>query len=206
MHENRETSLPTARASSSPAGKGESRTSGTHGSEESDRAVVPMKPSNKATGQTPEAAERVEGRVRTKENVPKARAAPAQDGTSASQGLKGVRQAAREREQERFTTWLHHLTVELLRDSYYALKREAAPGGEGAAGLRSACAGECVRGEPGRGTGGEDVGADPTSRSSRDWDRDWDRVHVFEMCEACSKKTRVLGTAEAVEEHEFYVI
>jgi RNA-directed DNA polymerase len=42
-----------------------------------------------------------------------------------------VRQAAREREQERFTTWLHHLTVELLRDSYYALKREAAPGVDG---------------------------------------------------------------------------
>src|ERR1035437_5353084 len=36
MHENRETSSPTARVSGSPAGEGESRTSGTHGSEESD--------------------------------------------------------------------------------------------------------------------------------------------------------------------------
>jgi hypothetical protein len=36
MHENRETSLPTARASGSPAGEGESRTSGMHSSEESD--------------------------------------------------------------------------------------------------------------------------------------------------------------------------
>jgi RNA-directed DNA polymerase len=84
-----------------------------HGSEESDRAVVPMKPSNKVTGKTPAAAERVEGRARTEENVRKARAVPAQDGATASQGLRGVRKAARERKQERFTTLLHHLTVDL---------------------------------------------------------------------------------------------
>ena len=131
MHENRETSLPTERSSGSPAGEGESRTSGTHGSEESDRAVVPMKPTNKVTGQTPAAAERVEGRARTEENVTKARAAPAQDGTTASQGLKGVRKAARERKQEQFTSLLHHLTVDLQRDSYQALKRDAAPGVDG---------------------------------------------------------------------------
>src|SRR5450631_2959339 len=131
MHENRETSLPTARASGSPAGEGESRTTGMHSSEESDGAVIPMKPSNKVTGKTPKAAEMVEGRAPTKENVQKVRAVPAQDGAAATQGLKGVRKAARERKQERFTTLLHHLTVELLRDSYYALKREAAPGVEG---------------------------------------------------------------------------
>src|ERR1039458_1134974 len=131
MHENRETSSPAARASGSPAGEGESRTSDTHGSEESDRAVVPMKPSNKGTGQTPAAAEMGEGRARTKENVQKACAAPAQDGTTASQGLKGVRKAARERKQERYTTLLHHLTVDLLRDSYHALKSDAAPGVDG---------------------------------------------------------------------------
>src|ERR1035441_1172769 len=106
-----------------------------HGDEESDRAVVPMKPSNKVTGQSPEAAEdpegTPEGRARTKENVQKARAVPAQDGAAASKGLKGVRKAARERKQERFTTLLHHLTVDLLRDSYHALKSDAAPGVDG---------------------------------------------------------------------------
>ncbi len=102
-----------------------------HSSGESDGAVVPMKPSNKATGQAPEAAERVEGRASTKENVQQARAVPAQHGAAASQGLKGVRKVAKERKQERFTTLLHHLTVNLLRDSYYALKREAAPGVDG---------------------------------------------------------------------------
>src|SRR6266704_6673224 len=131
MHENRETPWPTVSESRSPAGEGESRTSGMHSSGESDGAVVPMKPSNKATGQAPEAAERVEGRASTKENVQQARAVPAQHGAAASQGLKGVRKVAQERKQERFTTLLHHLTVNLLRDSYYALKREAAPGVDG---------------------------------------------------------------------------
>src|SRR5437016_8967886 len=51
MHENRETPSPTVSESGSPAGEGESRTSGMHSSGESDGAVVPMKPSNKATGQ-----------------------------------------------------------------------------------------------------------------------------------------------------------
>src|SRR6266436_4414026 len=131
MHENRETPWLTAGESGSPAGEGESRTTGMHGSGESDGAIVPMKPSNKATGQAPGAAERVEGRAPTKENVQQARAVPAQHGAAASQGLKGVRKVAKERKQERFTTLLHHLTVNLLRDSYYALKREAAPGVDG---------------------------------------------------------------------------
>jgi group II intron reverse transcriptase/maturase len=48
-----------------------------------------------------------------------------------SQGLGGVRQVAREKKQERFTALLHHLTIELLRESYYALKRNAAPGVDG---------------------------------------------------------------------------
>jgi group II intron reverse transcriptase/maturase len=48
-----------------------------------------------------------------------------------SQGLSGVRQAAKERKQERFTALLHHLSVNLLRDSFHALRREAAPGVDG---------------------------------------------------------------------------
>jgi retron-type reverse transcriptase len=48
-----------------------------------------------------------------------------------SQGLHGVRQAAKERKQERFTALLHHLSVGLLRDSFYALQRQASPGIDG---------------------------------------------------------------------------
>jgi group II intron reverse transcriptase/maturase len=48
-----------------------------------------------------------------------------------SQGLAGVRKAARERKQERFTALLHHLSGALLRDSFYALRRQASPGVDG---------------------------------------------------------------------------
>jgi retron-type reverse transcriptase len=48
-----------------------------------------------------------------------------------SQGLRGGRQAAQDRKQERFTALLHHLTVDLLRTSFLALQRKAAPGVDG---------------------------------------------------------------------------
>ena len=56
---------------------------------------------------------------------------PTQSGKRMSQGLHGVRQAAKERKQERFTALLHHLSVGLLRDSFYALQRKASPGIDG---------------------------------------------------------------------------
>jgi len=45
--------------------------------------------------------------------------------------LAGVRRAAKARKGEKFTALLHHLTIGLLRDSFYALKRQAAPGVDG---------------------------------------------------------------------------
>jgi hypothetical protein len=45
--------------------------------------------------------------------------------------LAGVRKAARKHKQEKFTALLHHRTVDLLRDSFYALPRHAAPGVDG---------------------------------------------------------------------------
>jgi len=41
--------------------------------------------------------------------------------------LDRIREAARDKHL-RFTSLMHHITVDLLRDSYYALKRNAAPG------------------------------------------------------------------------------
>lgn len=99
--------------------------------EESDGVVVPMNPVNKATEQQAGAAEREEGRMPTKENIGPSRTPPAQNGQGVSQGLAGVRQRARENKEERFTTLLHHLTVDLLRESYKALKKSAAPGVDG---------------------------------------------------------------------------
>ena len=42
-----------------------------------------------------------------------------------------MRRAANERRQEKFTALLHHLSVDLLRESFYALQRKAAPGVDG---------------------------------------------------------------------------
>jgi group II intron reverse transcriptase/maturase len=46
-------------------------------------------------------------------------------------GLQGVREAARKRPQVRFNALLHHVTFDLLWDSFHALKRQAAPGVDG---------------------------------------------------------------------------
>src|SRR5260370_1130195 len=42
-----------------------------------------------------------------------------------------VREAAGGNKEMKFTALLHHLTVDLLRDSFYSLKRKAAPGVDG---------------------------------------------------------------------------
>jgi len=56
---------------------------------------------------------------------------PTQSGERVSQGLHGVRERARKNKQEQFTALLHHVTAELLRESFYGLKRKAAPGVDG---------------------------------------------------------------------------
>jgi RNA-directed DNA polymerase len=128
MHENRETSHPPADSAGRPE-KANSRTAGAHGGEESDRGIVPVNQPNKEAKRS--SAEAGEGRLRTKENIGQPHTSPAQNGQGVSQGLDGVRRVARERKQERFTTLLHHLNVQLLRESFYALKRGAAPGVDG---------------------------------------------------------------------------
>jgi len=76
-------------------------------------------------------AESEEGRPLIKENAGQSNTGPTQSGTGVSQGLAGVRKAAREHKEMRFTALLHHLTADLLREGFYALKRKAAPGVDG---------------------------------------------------------------------------
>jgi group II intron reverse transcriptase/maturase len=76
-------------------------------------------------------AEVGEGRAQTKENIVQSHMHPTLSGKRMSQGVDGVRKAAKERKQERFTTLLHYLNVDLLRDSFYALQRKASPGVDG---------------------------------------------------------------------------
>jgi RNA-directed DNA polymerase len=127
MRENRDTSIVPADSAGRTA-KAQSHKAGMHAMEESDRGTVPTNQPNKGAKATAEVGE---GRLRPKENAGQSHTPPAQNGQRVSQGLNGVRRAARERKQERFTTLLHHLSVDLLRDSYCALKRKAAPGVDG---------------------------------------------------------------------------
>jgi group II intron reverse transcriptase/maturase len=76
-------------------------------------------------------AEIEEGRTRTKENIVQSHTSPTQSGKRVSQGLRGVREAAKTRKQEQFTALLHHVTIDLLRGSFHALKRQATPGVDG---------------------------------------------------------------------------
>ncbi|ACC76375.1 MULTISPECIES: group II intron reverse transcriptase/maturase [Paraburkholderia] len=99
-----------------------------YGREKSDSAVVAKKPANKV-GKP--AAEWVEPRAGTEGNANQNRTRRAQNRGSVSQGLDRVRQLARQHKKMRFTTLLHHVTVERLSAAFYALKRKAAPGVDG---------------------------------------------------------------------------
>jgi group II intron reverse transcriptase/maturase len=96
-----------------------------YGDRESHNGVVPAKRSNESQGGQKEI---VEGRPLTKENAeePNPHRTPSRD--SGPSGLDRVRQAAKGDEKMRFTALLHHVNVDLLRSSYYGLKRQAAAG------------------------------------------------------------------------------
>jgi group II intron reverse transcriptase/maturase len=96
--------------------------------EKSDKAVVPKKQPNK---EGLPLAEAVEGRALPKRNNGQATAVRTQSRGTASNGLAGVRQAARQKKDVQFTALLHHITIELLEQSYFALKRNSAPGLDG---------------------------------------------------------------------------
>src|SRR5712664_3619050 len=99
-----------------------------HGREKSDSAIVAVKPTNKAV---PTAAEPVEPRAGAKGSARQQSTHRTQGRERVAQALERVRKAARQRKKERFTSLLHHITVDLLRLSFFALKRDAAPGADG---------------------------------------------------------------------------
>src|SRR5208337_3141391 len=99
-----------------------------HEPEKSDSVVVAAKLTNKAERS---AAEPVEPRTGTKGNVDQQSTRPAQDRESVSQALDRVREAARQRKKEQFTSLLHHVDLAMLRTAFYAMKRDAAPGVDG---------------------------------------------------------------------------
>jgi RNA-directed DNA polymerase len=99
-----------------------------NGREKSDSVVVAGNPTNKA-GQP--AAEPGEPRTGTEGNAGQQSTCRAQNRASVSQALDRVRTAAKQRKKERFTTLFHHLSIDLFREAFFALKRDAAPGVDG---------------------------------------------------------------------------
>ncbi len=99
-----------------------------NGREKSDPAIVAWKPPNEAGRPAEEAVERRAGaegnadQQNTHRTQIRARVTPA---------LDRVREAARQRKQERFTALLHHVNPDTLLVAFYALKRKAAPGVDG---------------------------------------------------------------------------
>ena len=103
-----------------------------HEREKSDPAIGAGKPTNKAEATSvADAAEPVEQRAGAKGNASGRSTHRIQSRERVSQALDRVRQAARLRKKEKFTALLHHIGVDLLREAFLALKRDAAPGVDG---------------------------------------------------------------------------
>jgi RNA-directed DNA polymerase len=75
-------------------------------------------------------AEIGEGRTSPKGNGGETAAVRTLGRKTASNGLIAVRQAARQSKSVRFTA-LHHITIDLLKQSYFSLGRDSAPGIDG---------------------------------------------------------------------------
>ena len=109
-----------------------------HGHEKSDHAIVAVKPANKAerpaaerSAAEPDAAEPVEPRAGTKGNADRQSTRRTQSRESVSQALERIRKVARERKKEKFTALLHHISIDLLGEAFFELKKDAAPGVDG---------------------------------------------------------------------------
>jgi len=99
-----------------------------HADEESDEGIRAEKRPNKG-GLLP--AEAVEQRTSPKGNGGRTAAARTLSRGTASNGLAAVRQAARRSKHAKFSALLHHITTDLLKQSFQSLERNAAPGTDG---------------------------------------------------------------------------
>jgi RNA-directed DNA polymerase len=94
----------------------------------SDTAIVAGKPTNKVERSI---AEPVEPRAVTEGSASQHSTRRTQSRESVSQGLERIRQAAKERKKERFTTLLHHVSIEQLKEAFFQLEKNAAAGVDG---------------------------------------------------------------------------
>ena len=99
-----------------------------NGHGQSDRFVVPANPPDKAARAAAEAGEE---RERAKGNTASETRPGHSAGPGVASGLDRVRQVAVRDKEARFTALLHHVTVERLRQAYWAISPKAAPGVDG---------------------------------------------------------------------------
>src|SRR6266700_1210030 len=107
-----------------------------NGSRKSDRPVVAAKPANKAGAKVNNAevpvAEQVERRGLAKGKPPRQNTNRALNRANVQSALGRIRQAAVKDKKARFTSLMHHIyNLSSLREAYYGLKRDAAPGIDG---------------------------------------------------------------------------
>src|SRR5215472_15129750 len=108
MHENGEISCTSWSTDQDRSAKAINRKADANVQEKSDCAVIPV---NQPNNEGQPSAEAGEGRAQTQENIVQSLMRPTQSGKRMSQGLSGVRKAAKARKQERFTALLHQLSV-----------------------------------------------------------------------------------------------
>ena len=103
------------------------------------------------TGVQPTSAESVEERGLTNENIEQlllgrtpSRNRDGQPAQARSRGLLGVREAASKDKKLQFTNLLHHVSPELLKTSFFDLKKDAAPGIDGETWHEYATGGACT--------------------------------------------------------------
>src|SRR5260370_42606733 len=95
--------------------------------EKSDLPVVARKRANKAVSA---AAELVERRGGAKENADRQSTARTQSREAVSQARARIREAVIRNRQDKLTALLHHIDIDVLRASFFGLKKTAAPGGD----------------------------------------------------------------------------
>jgi RNA-directed DNA polymerase len=99
-----------------------------NGAKKSDSLIVPAKPANKAGHP---AAELVEGSSGTKRNAKLQSTVRTQSREAVSQAQDRIRGAVTRGKKEKLTALLHHITVDVLRQAFFNLKKRAAPGVDG---------------------------------------------------------------------------
>src|SRR4029077_10103503 len=93
--------------------------------EKSDLPEVARKRANKAASA---AAEPVERRGGAKENADLQSAVRTQSREAVSQAQARIREAVTRNRQDKLTALLHHINIDVLRTSFFGLKKTAAPG------------------------------------------------------------------------------